>query len=487
LETFVRRHAVWACVVLAYLLVFPYFERLNNPNENVRIWTTRAIAAHGTLAIDAVEREWGEVSDRATDGRHHYAAKAPGTSLLGVPVAFVHDKLAGGAPSKRTTTWALRVFSVVLPLGFFLLMFARAVERETGSPAARDLLVLGLGLGTMMYPYGLGFVSHAQTAALLFGGYLAARARRPALAGLLAGLAVVFEYPALFGAAAVAGYAFFLERRRGWRFLAGALGPALLLAVFHTALFGRPWEVPLAHSDDAIFRLYHAQGLLGFSQPRPGVVATSLFSTDYGLFVWSPFLLVGLGCAVARWRAARADAAVILAVTLVMILFLSGLANWRGGWCAGGPRYIAAVVPFLAWAVALSWSFWQRQRWAAAALGGLVLASVAACLLAGAHFPHYPLQLDDPLFDLTLPLLGQGYAPYGLGSLLGLRGLLSYLPLAIAVLAAVVLALRPLGKRAALSVAVAVAFLAVVAFTNGRHTADEQHAVEFVKSVWEPR
>jgi Glycosyltransferase family 87 len=486
LETAVRRHAVWACVVLAYLVVFPYFERLNNPNENVRVWMTRAIVAHGTMAIDGVEREWGEVSDRATDGRHHYAAKAPGTSLLGVPVAFVHDKVAAGAPSKRTTTWVLRVFSVALPLALFLLVFARAVERETRSPVARDLLVLGLGLGTMMYPYGLGFVSHAQTAALLFGGYLAARAQRPALAGLLAGLAVVFEYPALFGAVVVAGYAFYLYRRRSWRFLLGALGPAVLLAVFHTALFGRPWEVPLGHSDDPIFRLYHQQGVLGFSQPRLGVVGTSLFSADYGLFVWSPFLLLGLAGAIGRWRSARADAAVILAVTLVMILFLSGMANWRGGWCAGGPRYIAAVVPFLAWGVALSWSFWQRRPLAAAGLGGLVLASVVACLLAGAHFPHYPLQLDDPLFDLTLPLLGQGYAPYGLGRLLGLRGLLSYLPLALPVAAALVLALRPLGKRAAIGVAVAAAFLAVVGLANGRRTADEQHAVDFVKGIWEP-
>src|SRR5262249_16035926 len=153
--------------------------------------------------------------------------------------AFVHTQLArltGAPPSQRATTWALRLFSVALPLAFFLLVFARAVERETGSPVARDLLVLGLGLGTMMYPYRLGFVSHAQTAALLFGGYLAARAKRPALAGLLAGLAVVFEYPALFGAAVVAGYAFYLHRRQSWRFLLGALGPALLLAAFHTAL-----------------------------------------------------------------------------------------------------------------------------------------------------------------------------------------------------------------------------------------------------------
>jgi hypothetical protein len=491
LETVVRRHAVWACVVLAYLVVFPYFERLNNPNENVRIWLTRSIAAHGTLAIDAVEREWGEVSDRATDGHRHFSGKAPGTSLLGVPVAFLHDKLAAAAPSKRTTTWALRVFTVVLPLGFFLLVFARAVERETGSPAARDLLVLGLGLGTMMYPYGLAFVGHAQSAALLFGGFLAVRAGRPALAGLLVGLSVVFEYQALFAALAVAGYAAYVFRRRSWRFAVGGLGPALLLAWYHTALFGRPWETPLGHVEDPVFRMYHGQGMLGFTEPRLSVVASSLFSVKYGgLFVWSPLLLAGLGGVVvglARGREGRAERVVIVAVTLVMILFLSGLTNWRGGWCAGGPRYIAVVVPFLVWGVALSWNFWQRHALAGAALGGLVLASVAACLLAGAHFPHYPLQLDDPLFDLTLPLMGDGYAPYSLGTLVGLRGLVSYLPLALAVVAAIVLALRPLGKSAAISVAVAVAFLVALGLANGRRTADERHAVEFVRGVWEPR
>src|SRR6185436_17566450 len=284
-----------------------------------------ALATHGTFAIEGVEREWGEVSDRATDGKHHYAAKAPGTALLGVPVAFVQGKL--GTPSKRATTWALRVSAVALPLAFFLLVFARAVERETGSPAARDLLVLGLGLGTMTYPYGLAFVGHAQAAALLFGGYLAARAQRPALAGLLVALSVVFEYQALFAALAVAGYAVFLFRRQSWRFVLGGLGPALLLAAFHTALFGRPWETPVAHVDDPVFRLYHAQGLLGFTHPRPEVLVKSLVSLDYGLFVWSPFLLAGLGAAVAGLARARrrADWAVIAAVTVLMLLFLSGL------------------------------------------------------------------------------------------------------------------------------------------------------------------
>jgi hypothetical protein len=484
-ETPLRRHLVWTLVALAYLVVFPYFQRLNNPNENVRIWMTRAIVAHGTFAIDAVEREWGEVSDRATDGVRRFSGKAPGASLLGVPVHFIHHHLAGGAPSQRTTTWVLRVFTVALPLAVFFFLFARAVERETASPVARDLLVLGLGLGTMMYPYGLGFVGHAQAAALLFGGYLALP-RRPALAGALAGLAVVFEYQALFAALALAGFAGFTLRRRTLRFALGGLGPAVLLGAYHTALFGRPWETPLAHVDDPVFRLYHQQGVLGFAVPRGTVLGKSLFALDYGLFVWSPLLLLGLVSAAIGLRAAerRPDRVLILGVTAVMLLFLSGMANWRGGWCAGGPRYVAVVVPFLIWSVALSWRRWSGR--ALPLLGGLVLASVVTCGLAGAHFPHYPLQFDDPLFDLTLPLMGAGLAPHSLGTLVGLRGVVSYLPLAAVFVAAAALALAPLGRRALLSVALAGALFAALGLANGRTTADERHATDVVRGVWEP-
>ena len=92
---------------------------------------------------------------------------------------------------------------------------------------ARDLLTLGVGLGTMLYPYGLTFVGHAQSAALLFTGFLAltpgtdyttahdpesgrAHSRalpkaRLAVAGLLVGLSVVFEYQTLLAAARGAG------------------------------------------------------------------------------------------------------------------------------------------------------------------------------------------------------------------------------------------------------------------------------------------
>ena len=76
-----RRHVAWGLCCAAYLVASPYFERLNNPNENVRVWATRAIVAHHVLNIDEVEREWGWVNDKAKNEHHVYSGKAPGASL----------------------------------------------------------------------------------------------------------------------------------------------------------------------------------------------------------------------------------------------------------------------------------------------------------------------------------------------------------------------------------------------------------------------
>jgi hypothetical protein len=497
-----RRHLAWAAVTAAYLLVFPYFARVNNPNENVRIWTTRALATEGTFAIESIERDWGQVGDRATTtaGRRT-SSKAPGTTLLGVPVHFVHDRLArlftSRPPSQAATTWVLRVFTVCLPLSLFFLYFGRRVEAETGSPWARDLLVVGLALGTLLYPYGLTFVGHAQSAALLMTGFLlttppAASTRSLASGGALCGLAVVFEYQALFAAVVVAGFAVAVHRRRAGSFVLGAAAPALLLGAYHAALFGRPWALPYAHLDDASFQAYHhSAGFLGLGQPRMRVLGQALLAPDYGLFIFSPFLFAGLVAAVAGVMSRRdwAAPATVVAVTAAMALFLAGMSNWRAGWCAGGPRYIACVAPFLAWALALAWRSLIVRPWLAAIVTGLVLVSVALCGLAGAVFPHFPLQFDNPIFDLVLPLLREGFAPHSLGTLLGFAGYLSLLPLVLAILvaAATVLA-APARRPLTIGVATAVAAmsLALLARYGRQPSDDERHAQDYVRGVWEP-
>ena len=44
-EGAVGRNLAWVLVLLGHVAAFPYYERLNNPNENVRVWATRAIAS----------------------------------------------------------------------------------------------------------------------------------------------------------------------------------------------------------------------------------------------------------------------------------------------------------------------------------------------------------------------------------------------------------------------------------------------------------
>jgi hypothetical protein len=505
-----RRSAAWALVSAAYLCASPYFEQLNNPNENVRVWATRAIVAHGVLDIDAVVREWGYVNDKAKNERHVYSSKAPGVSFLGVPVLFAQTKLRAllgwGSPGKRETTFWLRLFVVKLPMCAFLWAFARFVERRTGSAFARDLLVLALGLGTMLYPYGGMFVGHALAAAAAFSAFMLldrseepGRAGRIALAGGLAAAAVVLEYQVLLVAVALAAHALLRHRRRAAWFALGALPPAVALGAYHQALFGKPWTFPYANIENPVFaQTAHAAGFHGLSWPHLGTFPTFLFSPAYGLFAFSPVLLPGLVVAVWLVRrggpaspAARAEAWLVLAVCAAMFLFLSGMSNWRAGWCVG-PRYIAVVAPFLLLPVIQMWPAIARRWWATAGLVGLAAASAVLNVVSGALYPHYPELLANPVFELAFPLLGAGYAPYGLGWALGLRGLAATAPLALLVAGAFALvAAGPDRARraghAGLALGVAALFLTALGSAARTPRVERARVQAFVRATWEPR
>jgi hypothetical protein len=520
-EGAVGRNLAWVLVLLGHVAAFPYYERLNNPNENVRVWTSKALAEHHQFAIDPVERVWGAVDDKVSARGHFYSAKAPGTSLVGAPVVLAHDALRRAfgrpPPSKRETTLVLRLFGVALPLGAFFWMFSRYIGRVARSSVARDLIVVGLGLGSVMYPYGVIFVGHALGAALAFVAFMLLAPPEPAApasgrarfwAGMAAGAAVLFEYQLGVVALVLAGYAFWRYRAGVLLVLAGAAPAALFLAGYHTAIFGKPWALPWEHVTNPGFAAYHAHGFLGLTAPRPGAIAAMLFSSDLGLFIFSPFLLAGVaGAALAIVGRAgrhrhRAEAITVLAACAAALLFISSMTFWRGGWCAG-PRYISVVAPFLAWGVAQLWASWpaaegdHRPRPPAivtAALAGTVVVSVFMSGISAIVYPHYPPQLDNPVFDLALPLLRAGFVPYSLGWALGLRGLASLAPLGAVLLLAISLGLGGDSQRLRAQIAhtagaalVAVALLAGFARLGGPPNPTEVHAREVVQLIWEPR
>ncbi len=505
------RHAAWLFVCAAYLIPFPYFERLNNPNENARVWATRAIVQHHVLNLDAVMAEWGYVNDKAKNDKHVYSGKAPGTSLLGVPVLWLHGKLrqlvGWPPPDKRATTFWLRLGAVKLPMLAFLFAFARYVRRVTGSEAASDLLVVALGLGTLLYPYGGLFVGHALAAAAAFGAYLlldhpdndvfdGARSRlRLGGAGLLAGATVMFEYQAALVAVALSVYAVARFRMRAVAVVVGALPAAIALGAYHTALFGRPWRFPFGNVENPEFARAHVAGFHGLSLPHGTAFASFLVSPGYGLFAFSPVLLVGVVAAammIGRGGHPRRDGILVAAICGVMFVFLAGMSNWRAGWCVG-PRYIATVAPFLILPIVKLWPRIGSRWWVLALVAGATLPSVLLNVVSGALYPHYPEPFDNPVFDLAFPLLGDGYAAGGLGLLLGLRGAAAMLPLALAVLAALALAVggeasepKPWARQLGLSIAIAAVFTLVLSGYGRKPRPDEAHAAAVVRQLWEP-
>jgi hypothetical protein len=506
-ERGLSRHLCWVLCSLTLLAVFPYYEQINNPNENARIWMTRAIVDHHELQINRVGLEWGYVNDKAVVSGRLYSGKTPGTSFVGVPIYFAARqvaRLAGVAPmSKRALTLVLRLFGVTLPMIVFLYFFARWVELATGSAQARDLLVVGLGLGTMLYPYGVIFVGHALAAALAFSGFMllerepkgAARPGRLAWAGALVGASVVFEYQVLFAAIALTGYAIARHRRGVLFFALGALPLAVALGAYHTVLFGRPWETSLNHLENPTFASWHNNArFLGFQLPSVQAFMTVLFSPSLGLFVFSSFLLAGL--AAAAWLPARrrlAEGLTILAITAAMVFFLTGVPNWHAGWCVG-PRYIAVVPPFLAGAVALAWRHAKGRFGLSLLVTGLVIPSVFLNVISGAVYPHYPEVFDNPVFDLTLPLIADGYRPYGLGWLLGLPRAWAMLPVALFAALALIRVLRGpdrLPSRRAIHAAGALVIAALVLVPLSRYgrtpSPGEATSASFVRSTWAPR
>ncbi|HEV8323097.1 MAG TPA: hypothetical protein VG389_15895 [Myxococcota bacterium] len=263
-------------------------------------------------------------------------------------------------------------------------------------------------------------------------------------AGAATAAAPAFEYPTAL--AALCCGAFALWRLRPWiRFVPYALGaavPVALVGFFHARAFGSPFNSGYAFLENQLFDKMMAPGFHGVHLPglhgAAEALAVSLFSLPTGLFFFSPFLLLGpVGLYVALRAGPGAGepvhgrplAVTAVAVIAVMLAFLASLAIWRGGWQVG-PRYIAAVVPFLALYAAVGA---ERLARALPVYGSALYAALVgvALVLTGLPtwvYPHLPEAFLNPVFDLVVPLLAHGHVPLTLASVAGVYGLAAAVP-----------------------------------------------------------
>lgn len=443
-----RRWIMLALVSFAYLYPIPIHPPINNPNENVRFYMTSAIVEHGTYCIDAQRKRWGWVNDAARYKGRHYSVKGPATSLLGIPgyaLAYGWAKARGQETDRQLALWMCRLTGSILPMLAFLWFLLPWLGRRTASPVLRDAAWLTVAVGSLLYGYGLIFVSHTLAGISGFAALMLLsrtpgeprKARRDAFgAGLFAAGVTAAEYPGIVITLALCGLALVHLRsiKRLSYFAAGAIIPTLTVMHMQWRSFDSPFTPGHLHMESAAFRAYHERGVFGADAFHGDAAFQLLFSEGFGLFPLSPFLLFALpGLVLLAIRPVGRKVG-ITAIVAILGLWLecAFLSNWRGGWTIGA-RYLAPLVPFAAWAALVGvdglWRF--RPRLAeAGALGALAVGLIASGL-PSAWYPHLPEDFDRPLPQLFARLLEGGFVPETAASALGVHGLWAALPLVL--------------------------------------------------------
>lgn len=467
-----RRHEV--LVFLLLLLCYAYFlPRAGRTDWNAtgRADLVFAVADHGVLWIDDYHENTG---DKAYFEGHYYAVGSIGPSLLALPAYLAlepvlaipplarrlergeaavraQSRSPGGhrdaTPRERLGMLIMTLVAISLPsavLGVLVYRLAcRFVTREGDALAA----ALIYGLATVAFPYSKAMLQHQVSA---FGGfvgfYLLWRVAREAaapwrlwVAGVLFGLATISEYP-------VAPFLLLLvlwawrEMPNPWslhRVVWGALPLGLLFAAYNWVIFHTPF--PAGYRYHVEYHDVHEQGFMGFTGPTWAAFYGITVSPYRGLFFLSPVLLLSLPGLVLLWRQPRFRSTAVLVALLLagFLLYVASYLYWSGG-DAVGPRFLVPLVPFLMLPVARAWSEWSAHRvgramlWLLALLSGL---NVWIQSIAGQQYPPYAFRGEvvvNPTTQWALPLLRDGDVAANYGYWLGLRGLATLLPLALA-------------------------------------------------------
>jgi hypothetical protein len=483
------RYGWLAAIAVAYLYVFPYFPRIHSANELPRAYLVKAIVEDHTFAIDRGVAAWGSTADVSPSGGHLYSNKAPGASLLAVP-AYAVVRAVGGEPGLAGTLWLCRVFAGIAPMLVFLWLLWGFLARFAPDPDVRRLVLHAYALGSLAMTYSILFYSHQLGAICVASAWILAldvvdgRRGLPAMAaaGLLAGAAPLADYQAAFAVVPVAVHVLVRWRRIGTvpggppragstcrstapdgadtadaapgetgrgdepgaaappadDVAAAAMSPALVIAAtcaalpiavlltYHAICFGSPWRT--GYDASTTFAVFHQRGFLGITALRWEAFTGSLVRIDNGLIALSPWWLLAIPGTVVLWRSGeRAFAGVGVAVAVIYVLFISSINFWRGGWEIG-PRYIAAMLPFLLPAVAAQLQAWStRPAWLGVAAGAIGL-GIVVYVLSSATFPYWPDAVPHPLYDVTFRLLGDGLVGQSLGRVIGVGGVAGIVP-----------------------------------------------------------
>ena len=446
-----RTGLILGAYALLALLVIPIYPHFVSPNEFTRWALDVAILERHSLEVTSVVAKFGpRFEDLARRDGRLYTNKAPGTALLALPAHAVARLFSDAI---RPTLTEARIAAATVPVLLTALLILRFAKRNGVAPERARVVTWIALFATPLFAYGFLLFAHALVAMALLGAWLFLDEERHALAGALTGLAVAAEYTAVFAAAILL---ISVAAQRDWRrllkFVAAGTPFALLLAAYHAAAFGSVFSNPYEFSTE--YRALHASGLFGLSVPSVATAAKILIDPTYGLFIFSPVLLLGIAAIPAsRVRLSKMSWWTMLLIPIVLLVVYAGYPYWYGGWNVAA-RFLVPAIPFVV--VPL---LFRPNTSLEALLAGASTITVALTTLV---FPFVPEPFAFPWTSLAMPLLGKGLVAPNLLHLISK-------PLAIAVPFAMVIAaaIAALGWRRSgiAAVGVAVALVAGSAWT----------------------
>lgn len=445
------RKQTWRLLLLGVLViqltwmlnVYPYWKETNSAS---RVYLTMAIVDYGKFQIDECLALYGDTLDKAVYGGHYYTDKAPGTSFLFVPVAWIVSTMTPDQPGKphavdmQTLFYTLRLLCISLPTIAFWWLMLPWFRLWTGREDRAVAVVAAGALGTNFCIYATQLFAHVPAGVFLFLAFLSVRRcwsqpdgqQRVApglVGGLLAGLAFLNDYVVLV-AVAVLGLATLAPRFRWRPPLLFGLGVAPSLAIWMTynwVCFGHPLKTGFLYHAAPIYGDAYQSGFLGIQRIDPWSAPGMLFSPARGMWFLSPVLALA---PIGWWRqirhggAERRDAICAAAAFAGLFCFAMTTIDWRGGW-GTGTRYLVPAVPFLLVGVAGAIRATAARDAGSIVFGALATVGVVFTSLASATVPLFPQNFGNPMFSLVWPLVRNGYlgphlATSSLGAWLGL-------------------------------------------------------------------
>lgn len=416
-----------------------------------RLDLLHSIVAHGTVRIDRYHKN---TSNKSTYQGHYYSDKAPAVVVMALPafsLAVGLLPLFGVSLNSDmgwlVSSWIACAGSLAIITAFgAVALFSWLCKWVQPRQAFVSTLALFLGAAPLMYCTLL--MSHGVVVGLLaialwagrLGGYDGSATNRQldwhdVLAGFCCGLALASEYSAGIVVVGILGL-FIAEGRK--RFVPLALGiipPILLIPAYHWICFGTPFTIAYHH--EAVFTQMH-EGFFGIKfPPNPESAYSLLFSGHQGLFTCSPVLLLAFVGYHRLYSVSKVLFWVAYLVPLFQVVAISGYFLPEGG-IMFGPRFLAPLLAIMALPTALGIARFPRLGVFLAALS--ILSTVVVTVV-----DIVPVPSENPLFDFYVPALIQGRLSPNLGTVLGLKGCASLIPLLLGLGIGICLIWRNLG------------------------------------------